>query len=135
MNALRRAAEDAIAPEHIAAIMRRAARMALEGNMSAMRLVLERACGRAVDAPPHPLTMDVALPPLTTAGNCALAIDRLVEAIHEGTVDRDAAKVLLDVIRTRIAAIELTEMEARIVELETAAAEEDPRFRSNGRRS
>ncbi len=41
---LRRAAEEAITPEYVAAMVRKATRMGLEGNLAAMRLVFERTC-------------------------------------------------------------------------------------------
>ena len=47
---LRRAAEEAITPEHVAATVRKATRMGLEGDLAAMRLVFDRTCGRATEA-------------------------------------------------------------------------------------
>ena len=40
---LKKAATEAVTIEHVVAIMRRATRMALEGNLSAMRFVVEDA--------------------------------------------------------------------------------------------
>lgn len=79
-NALRRAAVDAISEKDVAAIMRKATHMALEGNPAAMRLVLKRAGrlrrvtfdDRAVDQNPQDGT---------TATTCALAIARIVDAM------------------------------------------------------
>jgi hypothetical protein len=122
---LRRAAEEAITPEHVAAIIRKATRMALEGNPAAMRLVLERVCGRAPDAPADGTPIYLPLPQLRTAANCALAIDRLAEAICDGRVDRDGAKVMLDVIQARLKAIEVNDLEERLAELEKQAANVD----------
>jgi hypothetical protein len=119
-NPLRQAAAEAITTEHVAAIMRRALRMALEGNMAAMRLVLDRTCGRPVEVPTEGLPVDVNMPHLQTAANCTSAIDRLVEAICEGVVDRDSAKLLLDVIQTRLKAIEVNDLEQRLGDLEKA---------------
>src|SRR5690606_37661206 len=61
---LRRAAEDAITPEHVAAMVRKATRMGLEGNLTAMRLVFERTCGRAADAPIEAEPLGISLPRL-----------------------------------------------------------------------
>jgi hypothetical protein len=117
---LRRAAEDAITPEHIAAMIRKATRMGLEGNLSAMRLVFERTSGRAADAPTEAEPVDLALPRLRTAADCNAAIEKLVDGICKGTVDRDVAKVLIDAIQTRLKAIEVSELEQRLTELEQA---------------
>ena len=47
---LQRAAQDAVTPEHVAAMMRKAMRLALEGSLTAMRFVMERTVGRAPEA-------------------------------------------------------------------------------------
>ena len=120
-----RAADEAIAPEHVTAIMRRAVRMALEGNLSAMRFVIERACGKTADATAHGLALGITMPNLRTVANCTAAIDRLVEAMCKGDVDRDGAKVLIDVISLRLKAIEVNGLETRLDELEKQAATVD----------
>ena len=91
---LRRAAEEAITPEHIQAMIRKAARMGLEGNLSAMRLVFDRTSGRAAEAPVETEPLGIDLPRLRTAADCNAAIDKLVDAICKGTVDRDALLLL-----------------------------------------
>ena len=74
---LRRAAEEAITPDHVAAMVRKATRMGLEGDLSAMRLVFERTCGRAAEAPVDAEPVGVALPRLRTAEDCNTAIQLL----------------------------------------------------------
>lgn len=118
---LRRAAEEAVTPEHIEAMIRKATRMGLEGNLSAMRFVLDRVCGRAAEAPKEPEAVPVAMPRLGTAADCNLAIGRLIDGIVQGTVDREAAKLLIDAIQTRLKAIEVTELDERLASLEQAA--------------
>lgn len=118
---LRRAAEDAISPDHIAAMVRKATRMALEGNLSAMRLVFDRTCGRATEAPAFPEPLSVELPHLRTAEGCNAAIETLIAGICSGETDRDLAKLLLDAIQTRLKAIEVTEFEGRLIQLEQDA--------------
>jgi hypothetical protein len=115
--------------------MRRAARMALEGDLAAMRLVLERTCGRAVEAPTEGLALDLTLPNLRTAANCTSAIDRLVDAICQGTVDRESAKILIEVINARLKAIEVTDLETRLAGLEKTASAIDPVGQHNIRRA
>jgi hypothetical protein len=67
------------------------------------------------------VAVDVQLPPLDTAANCNLALGRLAEAVCAGTVDRDAAKLLIDVIQARLKAIEVGDLEKRLDELEAIA--------------
>ncbi len=124
-DTLRRAAEDAVSPEHVAAIIRRATRMALEGNLAAMRLVLERTCGRVAEAPAEASPLGVDLPRMRTAADCMVAIERIGDAVTKGECELNAAKVLVDVTLARLKAIEVNEHEARLVELEKAASTVD----------
>ena len=118
---LSEAAKNAVSAEHIVAIMRRMTRSALEGNLAAARFVVERACGRAAEAPVDAAPLGVTLPKLINAASCTTAIDRLVEAVCNGTVDRDVAKALADLVQARMKGIELNDLEARLAELEKAA--------------
>ena len=61
------------------------------------------------------------LPNLQTAADCNVAIQRLIDGICEGDLDRDAAKLLIDAIQTRLKAIELNELEDRLTQLEQTA--------------
>ncbi len=133
-SALRRAAEEAVSPEHIGAITRRAIRMSLEGNLSAMKFVFDRALGKSVDGPSEGVASEIALPNLTTAASCAAAIDRIAEGLCSGTVDREAAQVLLDVIQVRLKAIEVNDLETRLAELEAAAKSVELNGRRRGGR-
>lgn len=118
---LLQAADEAVNPEHLGAVMRRAVRMALEGNLSAIRFVVERTCGRAREAAIGGEPVDLSLPRMTTAADCDAAIERLTQGVCDGSVDRDTARVLADLIRARVATIELRELEARIEGLENSA--------------
>ena len=116
---LRRAAEQAITEEHIQAMIRKAARMGLEGNLAAMRLVFERTCGRAAEAPVETEPLAISLPPrLRTAAECALALERVSDAVCAGRIDHEAAKLLVDMIKARLQAMEVGELETRLVEME-----------------
>ena len=118
---LQRAAQEAVTVEHIQAVMRKALRMALEGNLAAMRFVMERTCGKAPELPAEIPALDFSLPHLTTAAQCNAAIDLLAAAITAGAVDLASGRVLLDLIQTRLKAIEVGDLEKRIMELEGIA--------------
>ena len=75
---LRHAAEEAITPEHVAAMVRKATRMGLEGDLAAMRLVFERTCGRSTQAPVATEPIDISIPRLCTAEDCNTAVERLM---------------------------------------------------------
>ena len=115
---LRRAAEEAITPEHVAAMVRKATRMGLEGDLAAMRLVLERTCGRSAQAPAEAEPLGVGFPSLRTAEDCETAMDRLIDGICKGTIDREAAKLLMEAIQTRLKVIDVNELEERLKQLE-----------------
>ncbi len=115
---LRRAAEEAITPEHVAAMVRKATRMGLEGDLGAMRLVFERTCGRSAQAPAATEPIGLSIPCLRTAEDCNVAIQRLIDGICKGDVDREAAKLLIDAIQTRVRSIEVNELDERLTQLE-----------------
>ena len=122
---LQRAGQDAITPEHFAAMMRRAMRMALEGSLAAMRFVAERACGKAPDAPTVLNALDIEPLRLKTAADCTAAVQKLTDAICAGTVDIVHGKVLLDAIATQARLIEVGDLEGRLAELERQAQSVD----------
>lgn len=124
---LRRAAEEAVTAEHVAALVRKATRMGLEGNLMAMRLVLERVCGRAAEAPMEAEPLDISLPRLKTAADCSLALEKLVDGVCDGTIDRGAAQTLVAVVQARLRALETTEFEKRLAQLERSAAQTESR--------
>lgn len=126
---LRRAAEDAVTPEHVQALMRRAVRLGLEGNVLAIRFVLDRVAGRPAEAPADVVPSGITVPPLRTVDDCNRALDQLTDGLCQGTIDRDTAAVLIEVVQTKIKAIEAGELETRINDLEDAAAATGVRLR------
>ena len=118
---LRRAADEAVAPEHLAAIMRRATRMALEGNLSAMRFVVDRTCGRVTERPEEPVPLPIALPRLRTANDCTVASQNIIEGVANGTISREEAAFLMNAIQAHLKSIEVNELEQRLTQLEQAA--------------
>lgn len=101
--------------------------MGLEGNLMATRLVLERVCGRAAEAPMEAEPLDISLPRLKTAADCSLALEKLVDGVCDGTIDRGAAQTLVAVVQARLRAIETTEFEKRLARLELSAAHAESR--------
>ena len=133
VNELQRAAEAAVTPEHISAIIRRAVRAALEGNLAAARLVLERVCGRPTEGQREPVPLAIDLPSMRTAADCDLAMQKVVEGITSGSITEDAARLLLDAITARMKSIELNDHGRRLAEIEKAAASvELPGSKSRG---
>ena len=120
--ALRRAAEAAITPELVTALLRKAARMGLEhGDLAAMRIVLERAIGRVAPSPAEPEPLGFTLPPLKTAKDCAEASQRILDAAVQGLLSAPMAQALNDLLNTRLRSIEMVEFGDRLDGLERAA--------------
>jgi hypothetical protein len=119
---LRKAAEDAITPEVIAGLIKRAARKGLEHcDIAAIRLVFERTVGRVAPAPAETEPLALVLPPLKTVKDCATASQRILDAIVAGTLDPPIANAMNNAVATRLKAIEMTELTQRIEELEQKA--------------
>ncbi|MFO1078025.1 MAG: hypothetical protein U1E73_09935 [Planctomycetota bacterium] len=70
---LRRAMEDATPTEHVIALLRKATRLGLDGDIAAIRLVLEQVCGRAPEASTEQEPLPVELSPLATVAECNAA--------------------------------------------------------------
>ena len=117
---LRRAVEGAVTPEHVSAIVRRQVRSALEGNLASAKFVVGYVCGKPVDAPAEAVPIDVELPRLRTAADCNRAIQGLIDAICQGAISNENAKLLMEAIQTQLRSIEVNELEERLVELEKA---------------
>ena len=118
---LQRAAQEAVSVEHIQALMRKALRMGLEGNLAAMRFVVERTCGKPPDAPATAVPLDIDPPKLRTAADCIAAIQKVTDAMCQGALDVIHGKVLLDAIATQAKLIEVGDLEQRLGDLEKAA--------------
>ena len=119
---LRETAAEAITHEHLQAMLRKAAAMALQGNLSAMRFVFERVCGKAPEVPREAEPLGITLPPMRTAAECNLAVEALVAGICEGKVEREMAKLLIDAVQARLKSLEVHELEERLADLEQSAA-------------
>jgi hypothetical protein len=118
---LRRAAEDAVTPEIMGMAMRKVAMLALQGNLTAMRILFDRVLGRPAEAPTDE-PLDLAPPKLRTAADCSAALQKVSDAMCAGRLDATAGKAMVDVISTQAKLLEVTEIAARIDELEKMAA-------------
>ncbi len=124
---LRRATEEAITPEHVAALMRRALRAGLEGNLPATKFVIGQVCGKPAEAPGETGSIGLQMPELRTAADCDAALSMLTKEICAGTCDPTAVRLLIDVVQARLRAIEVRSVEERLAELERSAGLVEPR--------
>ena len=117
---LRLAAQAAVSPDHMGALMRKVLRMALEGDLQAMRIVFERTLGRPGDSPTAAEPIDIETPRLQTAADCSATVEHIINGVVKGTIDRESAKLMLAAIQTRVKTIEVNELEERLTEMEQA---------------
>jgi hypothetical protein len=95
------------------ALTRKAIELALGGDLTALRLCLERIC-----PPRKSRSIAINLPESKTAEGVALAQAAIVQAVGEGEITPDEGKTLSDILEVRRKGIESLEFELRITELE-----------------
>jgi hypothetical protein len=96
-----------------AALTRKAVELALEGDMAALRLCLERVLPPRRDRP-----VVFQMPALATAADALTASVALVEAVSSGEVTPAEAGEIGSLIHAHVKLFEVAELERRIVALE-----------------
>jgi hypothetical protein len=94
-------------------LTRKAIDLALEGDLTALRLCLERVC------PPRksrPINID--LPDVKTSEGVSLAQTSVVQAVGEGDITPEEGQVLSNILESRRKSIESEDHEQRLGELE-----------------
>jgi hypothetical protein len=95
-------------------LTRKAIELALEGDLTALRLCLERIC------PPkksRPINID--LPDVKTSECVSLAQTTVVQAVGEGEITPEEGQVLSNILESRRKRIESEDHERRLYELES----------------
>ncbi len=95
------------------ALTRKTVDLALEGDVTALRLCLERLIPARREAP-----VDLGLPPLSKVSDLPGILARLLEAAASGEATPGEALKLAGVVSGYVKAVELTEIEERIRALE-----------------
>jgi len=98
------------------ALTRKAVELALSGDVTAMRLCLDRVAPAPKDAP-----ISFALPPLADAQDAAKAMAALVASVASGEITPGEAASVASLIETWRKAHETGEMEDRVAALEQRA--------------
>ena len=97
------------------AITRRVVNAALEGDMVAIKMVLDRLVPARKSRP-----IQIDLPPTIDAGGVALAQARVVASVAGGEITPDEGMALSGLLEARRKAIETEELAARLQHLEAA---------------
>ena len=95
------------------ALTRKAVKLALDGDMTALRLCLERIVPPRKDSP-----VRLTLPPLDTATGLPAVTAAILDAVTKGQLTPGEATALAGLVETHRKAIELSELERRIAALE-----------------
>ena len=96
------------------ALTRKAIELALDGDMSALKLCLDRIC------PPRksrPIAID--LPDVKTCEGVSQAQAAIVQSVGEGELTPDEGQVLSNILESRRKSIETADHEHRLYELES----------------
>lgn len=113
---LRRVAQNAVSPEMMAELTRKLARMALEGNLDAAKLLYEQTRGR-----PNEVPIEFRLSALRTVDDCDNALVRALDRVAKGAIHESTARFVMDAITLHIKTIEARNFEERLGQLEQAA--------------
>lgn len=102
------------------ALTRKLIEKAKEGNMTALRLCLERICPPRKDRPIH-----VELPNVANAGDAVTAIGAILENVAYGEITPSEGQALASMIEVYRRVLETQELENRIKVLERVSARGD----------
>jgi hypothetical protein len=94
-------------------LTRKAVEVALEGDVTALRLCLERIAPPRKDAP-----VTFALSPMRTAGDAAKAAGAVLEAVAEGDLTPTEGAHVMGLVDAYRRTLEAAEFEARLAALE-----------------
>ena len=95
------------------ALTRKAVEMAKAGDVTAMRLCLERIVPARKDRP-----VNFALPPIKSASDLGKAIEAVAAAVANGELTLSEAGEMSKIVDSFMRAVELTEFEDRLSKLE-----------------
>lgn len=94
-------------------LTRKAVELALEGDMQALRLCLERICPPRKSRP-----IEIELPKVETVEDIAKAHASVIAAMGDGAISPEEASTIAGVLEARRRAIETVELEQRMTALE-----------------
>ncbi len=95
------------------AITRKAVELALDGDSTALRLVLDR-----LIPPARERKIELELPKAKTPGDIAAALGAVLEAVAAGEIAPGEGQAVAGLLEAQRRGYETTELEARLVELE-----------------
>ena len=107
------------------AITAKVIELALQGNLAALRLCLDR-----LYSVRNERTVSLDLPELSTLADCGLAMAAVVDAIGRGEISVGEGEALTRLIEATSRTLEARDVEERLVELEKKVAENEQKINS-----
>jgi hypothetical protein len=95
------------------ALTRKAIELALDGDMTALKLCLDRICPARKSRP-----INIDLPPVDNGAGVSQAQAVVVQAVADGEITPEEGKVLADILEVRRKSIETADIELRLDKLE-----------------
>ena len=106
------------------ALVGKVVQLALDGDLTCLRICLERLVPPKRDAP-----IDIDLPDISTVADIPKLFGSLTAKLREGGITPSEARVLIDLAEAIRRLFELTELEQRIGALEAKASNGSPKMR------
>ena len=104
---------EALMEDEAVGLVRQVIGFAKAGDMTAIRLCLERLIPRRVERP-----IEFALPPVTEAKDAGVALSRIMEGAGRGELTASEASSLVSLVEASLKAIEVLDLNARLAVLE-----------------
>jgi len=106
------------------ALVEKVVQLALDGDLTCLRICLERLVPPKRDAP-----IDIDLPDISAVADIPKLFSSLTAKLREGGITPSEARVLIDLAEAIRRLFELTELEQRIGALEAKASNGSPKMR------
>jgi hypothetical protein len=106
------------------ALVEKVVQLALDGDLTCLRICLERLVPPKMDAP-----IDIDLPDISAVADIPKLFSSLTAKLREGGITPSEARVLIDLAEAIRRLFELTELEQRIGALEAKASNGSPKMR------
>jgi len=108
------------------ALVEKVVQLALDGDLTCLRICLERLVPPKRDAP-----IDIDLPDISAVADIPKLFSSLTAKLREGGITPSEARVLIDLAEAIRRLFELTELEQRIGALEAKASNGSPKMRGS----
>jgi hypothetical protein len=104
---------EAMLEDEAVGLMRRAIELAMTGDVTALRLCLERLVPRCVER-----SIEFEMPPVSEPKDAVAALSRIIEGVGRGELTASEASSLVSLVEASLKAIEVLDLNERLAALE-----------------